>query len=145
MAIHKAILAEMDYKCSNIPVVQETLHVTNCGDTEKVICMNLVSNCIILQKSSDKKKYTQACDGCGLIFPGSTLKKMETRLKARFLYGHCIKLTKLKLYYGVCKKIWHHFDRRSWVCYDNCDVLVQVICHFRLQRRVQEIKILVED
>lgn len=103
-------------------VGQEQVPETNCGDTEKATCSNQVSNCSVLQKSANKKTYAQAWDDCGLIFPGSMLKKMETQLKARFVCEHYINLTKSKQYCGVSNKIWHHSDCDSWVCYDNCDV-----------------------
>ncbi|XP_015571335.2 histone-lysine N-methyltransferase ATX4 [Ricinus communis] len=74
-------------------------------------------------------KAMRPCEGCGVSLPFKLSKKMKSSITGgQFLCKTCAKLTKLKHYCGICKKIWNHSDSGSWVRCDGCKVWVHAEC-----------------
>ncbi|XP_024971078.1 histone-lysine N-methyltransferase ATX4-like isoform X1 [Cynara cardunculus var. scolymus] len=76
-----------------------------------------------------KRRHTQSCEGCGSTISLRMLRKMnDTSPSSRLLCNTCARLTKLKHYCGICKKIWNRADTVSWVRCDGCKVWVHAEC-----------------
>ncbi|KAJ9545686.1 hypothetical protein OSB04_025393 [Centaurea solstitialis] len=77
---------------------------------------SLLMFCMLFLQEISKRRHTQSCEGCGSTISLRMLRKMnDTSPSSRLLCNTCTKLTKLKHYCGICKKIWNRADTVSWV------------------------------
>ncbi|XP_071711886.1 histone-lysine N-methyltransferase ATX4-like [Rutidosis leptorrhynchoides] len=77
----------------------------------------------------NRRRHIQSCEGCGSTITLKMLQKMnDASPNSRLLCTTCTKLTKLKHYCGICKKIWNRSDTVRWVRCDGCKVWVHAEC-----------------
>ncbi|XP_071732230.1 histone-lysine N-methyltransferase ATX4-like [Rutidosis leptorrhynchoides] len=77
----------------------------------------------------NRRRNTQTCESCGSTITQRMLRKMnDASANNRLLCTTCTRLTKLKHYCGICKKLWNRSDTGRWVRCDGCKVWVHAEC-----------------
>ncbi|KAL4557002.1 hypothetical protein LXL04_035172 [Taraxacum kok-saghyz] len=128
-AIEEAFLAEHGF--TEMLMVEINAAAGNLDYLESIPrgVQNLEHERVSQKQEISNRRHSQSCEGCGSTISLRMLRKMnDMSPKNRLLCNTCAKLTKLKHYCGICKKIWNRADTVSWVRCDGCKVWVHAEC-----------------
>lgn len=133
MAIEEATLAEYGFEDQeDFPRNQSktNAYLADQGDTSEVANVHqgprAHSEDHVIQHSDTHKI---SCSSCGGKLPSKlSMKLKHASSETGLLCTYCTKLYKFKQYCGICKRVWHHTDKGSWVQCDKCKIWIHAEC-----------------
>ncbi|KAL3524406.1 hypothetical protein ACH5RR_017240 [Cinchona calisaya] len=121
---NEMLMVEINAAAGNLQYLQSlTRGVYEASDSNQNQERNL------LNKERFRKKEAESCEACGLSISHKIPKKLNgSNLGGHQLCASCARLKKIKHYCAICKKIWNHADRGTWVRCDGCKAWVHAEC-----------------